>query len=139
MSLGGQPPLPARASRRAVGAPRRFGRFAIHGIVRALLPRDAASDAHITAKPGVIVFGENDRGHGGRSWCGRAAGHEEAGIAGAARAGGPHTRSEERRVGKECVSTCRSRWSPYHYQKNKYIPIIKHNNHSVQQHSTHST
>src|SRR3546814_8781938 len=22
--------------------------------------------------------------------------------------------SEERRVGKECVSTCRSRWSPYH-------------------------
>src|SRR3546814_8933625 len=26
----------------------------------------------------------------------------------------PDTRSEERRVGKECVSTCRSRWSPYH-------------------------
>src|SRR3546814_15571565 len=24
-----------------------------------------------------------------------------------------HYRSEERRVGKECVSTCRSRWSPY--------------------------
>src|SRR3546814_19660175 len=24
------------------------------------------------------------------------------------------TRSEERRVGKECVSTCRSRWAPYH-------------------------
>src|SRR3546814_16598360 len=23
-------------------------------------------------------------------------------------------RSDERRVGKECVSTCRSRWSPYH-------------------------
>src|SRR3546814_14799082 len=29
-------------------------------------------------------------------------------------------RSEERRVGKECVSTCRSRWSPYHL-KNKNI------------------
>src|SRR3546814_16677915 len=28
-------------------------------------------------------------------------------------------RSEERRVGKECVSTCRSRWSPYHYKKNR--------------------
>src|SRR3546814_3613527 len=33
--------------------------------------------------------------------------------------GGSHSiqrtaRSEERRVGKECVSTCRSRWSPYH-------------------------
>src|SRR3546814_14411315 len=26
----------------------------------------------------------------------------------------PVHRSEERRVGKECVSTCRSRWSPYH-------------------------
>src|SRR3546814_17195865 len=26
-------------------------------------------------------------------------------------------RSEERRVGKECVSTCRSRWSPYNYNK----------------------
>src|SRR3546814_12555381 len=24
------------------------------------------------------------------------------------------SRSEERRVGKECVSTCRSRWAPYH-------------------------
>src|SRR3546814_1348045 len=29
------------------------------------------------------------------------------------RAGGA-ARSEERRVGQECVSTCRSRWSPYH-------------------------
>src|SRR3546814_13486487 len=29
------------------------------------------------------------------------------------------SRSEERRVGKECVSTCRSRWSPYHYKKKK--------------------
>src|SRR3546814_14188626 len=30
----------------------------------------------------------------------------------------PHGhRSEERRVGKECVSTCRSRWSPSHYKK----------------------
>src|SRR3546814_3887528 len=27
------------------------------------------------------------------------------------------SRSEERRVGKECVSTCRSRWSPYHLNK----------------------
>src|SRR3546814_7214336 len=28
--------------------------------------------------------------------------------------GFPKIRSEERRVGKECVSTCRSRWSQYH-------------------------
>src|SRR3546814_20434542 len=30
------------------------------------------------------------------------------------RTGGALARSEERRVGKECVSTCRSRWSAYH-------------------------
>src|SRR3546814_14860975 len=30
-------------------------------------------------------------------------------------------RSEERRVGQECVSTCRSRWSPYHYKKKETI------------------
>src|SRR3546814_11774113 len=30
------------------------------------------------------------------------------------RDGAVRARSEERRVGKECVSTCRSRWSPYH-------------------------
>src|SRR3546814_15288792 len=29
-----------------------------------------------------------------------------------------HERSDERRVGKECASTCRSRWSPYHSKKN---------------------
>src|SRR3546814_12586379 len=29
-------------------------------------------------------------------------------------------RSEERRVGNECVSTCRSRWSPYHKKKQIY-------------------
>src|SRR3546814_20233684 len=28
-------------------------------------------------------------------------------------------RSEERRVGKECVRTCRSRWTPYHKKKNR--------------------
>src|SRR3546814_15947769 len=52
----------------------------------------------------------------------------------------PAARSEERRVGKECVSTCRSWWSPYHQKKNNdyhnfiylrhtiyhQIPIIKH-------------
>src|SRR3546814_13504444 len=38
------------------------------------------------------------------------------------------TRSEERRVGKECVSTCRSRWSPYHYN----------NKHRKRQHKTNT-
>src|SRR3546814_14768916 len=37
-------------------------------------------------------------------------------------------RSEERRVGKECVSKCRSRWSPFHSKKK----TMKHTNHSVQ-------
>src|SRR3546814_20198068 len=36
-----------------------------------------------------------------------------------ARAGMAAVRPEERSVGKECVSTCRSRWSPYDYKKNK--------------------
>src|SRR3546814_20969878 len=37
------------------------------------------------------------------------------------RPSGRARRSEERRVGKECVSTCRSRWSPYPSQKTKQI------------------
>src|SRR3546814_16361230 len=35
-------------------------------------------------------------------------------------------RSEERRVGKACVSTSRSRWSPYHIKKNTTYPHQKH-------------
>src|SRR3546814_13660304 len=38
-------------------------------------------------------------------------------------------RSEERRVGKECVSTCRSRWSPYHEKKKKQKHTKKNNMH----------
>src|SRR3546814_16604305 len=34
-----------------------------------------------------------------------------------------HTRSEERRVGKECVSTCRYRWSRYHKKKKTNIKL----------------
>src|SRR3546814_15614631 len=36
------------------------------------------------------------------------------------------SRSEERRVGKECVSTCRSWWSPYHYKKHKHTYYLTH-------------
>src|SRR3546814_14993678 len=35
-------------------------------------------------------------------------------------------RSEERRVGKECVSTCRSRWSPYHSKNKKPGQLSTH-------------
>src|SRR3546814_21092406 len=38
---------------------------------------------------------------------------------------GADDRSEERRVGKEGVSTCRSRWSPYHQKKNTTITHIQ--------------
>src|SRR3546814_12297454 len=48
-------------------------------------------------------------------------------------------RSEERRVGKEGVRTCRSRWSPYHSKKNpksnkntthpQHINLTNYNNH----------
>src|SRR3546814_11756687 len=43
-------------------------------------------------------------------------------------------RSEERRVGKECVSTCRSRWSPYHY-KQKHTQIQPYKSHLTAKHS----
>src|SRR3546814_12669361 len=41
----------------------------------------------------------------------------------------PDVRSEERRVGKECVGTCSSRWSPYHSKKkSRDITCKNHNN-----------
>src|SRR3546814_11264548 len=46
----------------------------------------------------------------------------------------PSERSEERRVGKECVSTCRSRWSPYHYKKNNYKELHTNSTHHTQCH-----
>src|SRR3546814_5195746 len=60
------------------------------------LPHDAAVAA-ITINP-ARVFGVADR----------------IGALEVGRAADLVLRSEERRVGKECVSTCRSRWSPYH-------------------------
>src|SRR3546814_15964439 len=46
------------------------------------------------------------------------------------------SRSEERRVGKECVSTCRSRWSPYHYKKKKKRLLNSHNKHTQHNRAT---
>src|SRR3546814_16709687 len=44
-------------------------------------------------------------------------------------------RSEERRVGKECVRPCRSRWSPYHEKKNNNnTPIVLLNNNQSRTH-----
>src|SRR3546814_8349571 len=66
---------------------------------------ETAADAFAAELVGIILTGANDDG--------------AAGLQAVAEAGGvaivqQPSRSEERRVGKECVSTCRSRWSPYH-------------------------
>src|SRR3546814_7933505 len=62
------------------------------------LPTQPARPAHHRVRTGIRIFAArtNPSGHPGPD--------------------GPHLatrRSEERRVGKECVRTCRSRWSPY--------------------------
>src|SRR3546814_13416587 len=69
----------------------------------------------------LIGLGPADRNQadaaGGRQLgdgAGRIAADEEVGVERPVAQTVPGRRSEERRVGKECVSTCRSRWSPYH-------------------------
>src|SRR3546814_16852243 len=47
-------------------------------------------------------------------------------------------RSEERRVGKECVSTCRSRWSPYHHTQKHKPATTTHDPTKPHQHDTTS-
>src|SRR3546814_16997187 len=59
----------------------------------------------ITIKTGVKVAGLEKAGQGATATI-------EVGVC--------VVRSEERRVGKECVSTCRSRWTPYHTQNNMH-------------------
>src|SRR3546814_14545735 len=49
-----------------------------------------------------------------------------SGTRGRLRVGTIQSRSEERRVGKECVGTCRSRCSPYHEKKNTVNYIYYH-------------
>src|SRR3546814_11153810 len=71
-----------------------------------------------------LRYGDADRpgdDHEDRDVAGRRQGRRE-----------DDARSEERRVGKECVSTCRSRWSPYHEKKTDtvqqhYSPNRPHN------------
>src|SRR3546814_13800389 len=80
--------------------------------------------------PDRIVAFEIETGqhHGALRQAGHGPQQLGGGGNGAGRAGGDHRcgrRSEERRVGKECVSTCRSRWSPYPSKK-------KHNKSKVQ-------
>src|SRR3546814_16750953 len=52
----------------------------------------------------------------------------------------PHRlRSEERSVGKECVSTCRYRWSPYHSKKKKYHLKRQQHKHNISNTNDNST
>src|SRR3546814_14596306 len=97
--LGGWP----KATRPEVFADAHGGHIP-DGLLRTVVP--AAPEAWITAldRYGTMTFGE-----------------VAAGAIRLAADGFPTSsmlasfvRSEERRVGKECVSTCRSRWSPYH-------------------------
>src|SRR3546814_15905498 len=44
--------------------------------------------------------------------------------------GQQQARSDERRAGKECVSTCRYRWSPYHPKKNRKTLNMKKTTHT---------
>src|SRR3546814_2902966 len=70
----------------------------------------------LTLKLAASLDGRTAMASGESQWItganARADVHRLRAAAGCVMTGG--ARSEERRVGKECVSTCRSRWSPYH-------------------------
>src|SRR3546814_19305943 len=67
----------------------------------------------------LFVAGRDDRDA-------RTAPHGELPRAAHRRRGDRAGRSEERRVGKECASTCRYRWSPYHEKKHVIKNVIKY-------------
>src|SRR3546814_11225666 len=85
---------------------------------------DPRRDEHCTRQATATA---DSRGRRRRSFASREneVGHR---IPGARRITSRAQRSEERRVGKECVSTCRSRWSPYHSQKNTLSTNVARNN-----------
>ena len=64
-----------------------------------------------SAKVNRASRGSGEAGFGGGNRSGGASGY--SGGQGSS-SGGGSSRSEERRVGKECLAVCRSRWSPYH-------------------------
>src|SRR3546814_18832077 len=89
--------------------------------------RGMALLAERLAAAGLPVFRFDRRGIGDSTGANdgyTSSGPDIAAAVRAFRAQVPHLstligRSEERRVGKECVSTCRSRWSAYHSKKKK--------------------
>src|SRR3546814_16426248 len=76
----------------------------VHGDVEGQA-MEAAAVAHADAERGNLGAVDVDAG---RAWLARALDVPFG-----------QCRSEERRVGKECVSTCRARWSPEHLKKKR--------------------
>src|SRR3546814_15919783 len=79
---------------------RKGGWRLLHSVIAGLDPAIYGGPGIDVADPGMDARIKS--GHDGRLFEWRLTGRQ------------PAKRSEERRVGKECVSTCRSRWSPYH-------------------------
>src|SRR3546814_13959894 len=91
---------------------------------RQTLPNIASKRNMICSVPlcNVSRLASNDLDSPGQrlKWAREKAGFQQAGDF-AKRVGVHPTRSEERRVGRVCVSTCRSRWSSYHLQNNHVL------------------
>ena len=105
-SPGGLPhqPCPVEPPVRAAPSLPRTG----HGMVQWAVGPDAGSTPGSSrTHTGFPATGGGTRSHGAM-WA------EPAMLAWAGRDPEPRSRSEERRVGKECLRLCRSRWSPYH-------------------------
>src|SRR3546814_12049821 len=88
----------------------RFGRLAIAPGTSTFLVigLNGSGQARMSDEPHVRLIDAHAKGDGGDHP--HILAGDEGGLIGAAFLG----RSEERRVGKECVRTCRSRWSPDH-------------------------
>src|SRR3546814_11795606 len=85
----------------------------VTGVQTCALPISGLAQVLATAKPGFLTAGEGLT----TTLPTIAFAFPFPGPDGGARGVFLFERSEERRVGKECVSTCRSRWSPYHSKK----------------------
>src|SRR3546814_16342921 len=83
------------------GAARAVGGLTVASLQIAISVQSAASDGLAAIGPCAVMLA-------------KAEGLEAHRRAVALRLLEARARSEERSVGKECVSTCRSRWSPYH-------------------------
>src|SRR3546814_12638589 len=101
----------SRKKRRAPTVSRRFS------LVRRLTRRPAPESAEARATGGAA--GARGGAEASTKADCRRAGQCEDWGANCRTAAFASQRSEERRVGKECVSTCRSRWSPYHSKTKK--------------------